>query len=288
MVDLVIDPFVSFAFMRRALLACFAVSLGAAPIGVFLMLRRMALTGDAIAHAMLPGVAAGFLVAGLSVTAMTLGGLVAGLAVALLSGFVTRITAQGEDTNLASFYLLSLAAGVVMVAANGSSVDLLHVLFGSILALGDDTLVLLGTIATLTVGALIALYRPLVLECVDPTFLRTVSRLGPVAHFSFLTLAVLNMVGGFHALGTLMAVGMMILPAAASRFWAAELKAMLALSVGFALAASIAGLLLSFHFDIPTGPAIVLCLGLVFIGSLALGRRGSLAALYMPRPHLEN
>ncbi len=87
MYELLLEPFAEFGFMRRALIGCIAVSVGATPVGVFLMLRRMSLTGDAMAHAILPGAAVGYLVAGLSLGAMTIGGLIAGLAVELLSGF---------------------------------------------------------------------------------------------------------------------------------------------------------------------------------------------------------
>ncbi|MGF1660657.1 MAG: metal ABC transporter permease, partial [Rubrimonas sp.] len=198
--DLLLDPFADFAFMRRALVGCLALALGSAPVGVFLMLRRMSLTGDAMAHAILPGAAVGYLVAGLSLGAMTLGGVIAGLAVALLAGAVSRSTALREDASLAAFYLISLAAGVLIVSMRGGTVDLMHVLFGTVLALDDAALTLLCAIATLTLITLAALFRPLVLECVDPGFLRSVGGGGAVAHFVFLALAVLNLVGGFHAL----------------------------------------------------------------------------------------
>src|SRR5215470_9733493 len=114
--ELLIQPFADFAFMRRALAGSIALSAGAAPVGVFLMLRRMSLTGDAMAHAILPGAALGFLVAGLSLPAMTIGGLVAGVAVALTSGLVARLTALKEDAAMAAFYLVSLALGVTIVS----------------------------------------------------------------------------------------------------------------------------------------------------------------------------
>ena len=147
------------------------------------MLRRMSLTGDAMAHAILPGAAVGYLVAGLSLGAMTIGGLIAGMAVALLSGFVTRITALREDASLAAFYLISLALGVLIVSTRGSNVDLMHVLFGTVLALDDAALILLCSIASLSVLTLAALFRPLVLECADPQFLRSVSGLSAVDPF---------------------------------------------------------------------------------------------------------
>src|ERR1700676_3078972 len=95
--NLLIDPFVEFGFMRRALIACLALSIGSGPIGVFLLLRRMSLIGDAMSHAVLPGAAIGFLIAGLSLPAMGLGGIIAGLSVALLSGLVSRTTDLRED-----------------------------------------------------------------------------------------------------------------------------------------------------------------------------------------------
>ena len=273
-----VQPFADFGFMRRALLGCVAVSVGATPMGVFLMLRRMSLTGDAMAHAILPGAAVGYLVAGLSLGAMTIGGLLAGMTVALLAGFVTRATALREDASLAAFYLISLAAGVLIVSIRGSNVDLMHVLFGTVLALDDAALMLLCSIASLSVLTLAVLFRPLVLECADPQFLRSVSRLSAVTHFTFLALVVLNLVGGFHALGTLMAVGIMILPAAAARFWAAHVGGLMAVAIVVAMISSVSGLLLSYHFSLPSGPAIILVAGLVYGMSLALGPVGGLAA----------
>ena len=153
MIDLLFGPFIEFGFMRRALAGCFALSLSAPPVGVFLMLRRMSLMSDAMSHAILPGAAVGFLVAGLSLPAMTIGGLAAGLFVALLAGIVTRTTSIKEDASLAAFYLISLAAGVLLVSLRGSQIDLLHILFGTVLALDDPALMLLGGIATVTLFA---------------------------------------------------------------------------------------------------------------------------------------
>lgn len=272
------DALTEFAFMRRAVLGCIAISLGAAPVGCFLLLRRMSLTGDAMAHAILPGAAVGFLVSGLSVGAMTLGGIVAGLAVALLSGVVTRVTSLREDASLAAFYLISLALGVLIVSTHGSNVDLLHVLFGTVLALDDAALALLCAVAAGSWIVLAAIYRPLVLECVDPQFLRSVSRLSAPVHFLFLALVVVNLVAGFQALGTLMAVGLMILPASAARFWTVSLGAMIALAIAIGIAASLAGLALSYRFGWPSGPAIVLMAGLAHVVSLICGREGGLFA----------
>lgn len=272
--------------MRRALAGCIALSLGAAQIGVFLMLRRMSLIGDAMAHAILPGAAVGYLVAGFSLGAMTIGGLVAGFAVAVLAGIVARTTTLKEDAALAAFYIISLAAGVTLISARGSNVDVLRVLFGSVLALDDPTLLLMASVSTLSLLVLAITFRPLVIEFVDSGFLASVSRLGGPLHLMFLGLAVLNLVGAFHALGTLLAVGIMILPAVSARLWSNDLTRVLLLSVIFAICSSFIGLLASYHLSVATGPAIILVSGCLYLASLFLGLAGGILPRLIPRKHL--
>jgi zinc/manganese transport system permease protein len=283
--DSLIAPFAEFGFMQRALAGSIILSLSACPIGVFLMLRRMSLTGDAMAHAILPGAAAGFLVSGLALMPMTLGGLIAGLLVALSAGAVSRFTVQREDASLAAFYLISLALGVLLVSLRGSTVDLMHVLFGTVLALNNEALLLIGSIATVTIAALALLWRPLVAECMDPQFLRSVSKSGSIAHYAFLGLVVLNLVGGFQALGTLLAVGLMMLPAAAARFWCRRLETMSALAIAFGIVSCVAGLLVSYHASIASGPAIILSAGMIYILSLLTGPRGLQQNRIRPHRH---
>jgi zinc/manganese transport system permease protein len=285
--DLFIAPFVEFDFMRRALVGTVVLAFGAAPVGVFLMLRRMSLVGDAMAHAILPGAALGFLTAGLNVFAMTAGGIVAGVIVAVLTGIVARATDLKEDASLAAFYLVSLALGVTIVSMKGTNIDLLHVLFGTVLALDNATLILIGAITSVTLAVFALIYRPLVLECVDPGFLRSVSRSGGPAHIAFLLLVVLNLVAGFHALGTLLAVGLMMLPAIAARFWTRDITMMIVIAVASAIASGIVGLLISFYASVPSGPAIILTAGGLCIVSGLFGRVGGVVWNAFPGRHLE-
>lgn len=282
---LLVAPFVDYAFMQRALSGSLMLSLGACPVGVFLMLRRMSLSGDAMAHAILPGAAAGFLLYGLEILPMTLGGLIAGMAVALGAGAVSRFTVQREDASMAAFYLISLAAGVLMVSLRGSSVDLMHVLFGTVLALNGPALALIGGIAVTTLAALLIFWRALVAECLDPLFLRSVSRLGGPVHFIFLGLVVINLVGGFQALGTLLSVGLMILPAAAARFWCGRVETMCILATAIGFVSCIAGLLLSYHAALPSGPAIILSAGVVYLASVLFGTRGAVRGRLVAHKH---
>ncbi|MBM3534887.1 MAG: metal ABC transporter permease [Alphaproteobacteria bacterium] len=273
--------------MRRALVACLALSLGSAPVGVFLVLRRMSLLGDALSHAILPGAAVGFVFGGLSLWPMSLGGFVAAVVVALLSGWVARTTRLREDASFAGFYLIALALGVLLISTHGSPVDLMHVLFGSVLAVDNDSLLLVAAVASFTTLALALIWRPLVVECVDPGFLKAVGGHGGATHMLFMALVVVNLVAGFQALGTLMAVGLMMLPAAAARFWASSIEGMALVGVLLAMLASVVGLLFSFHFQLASGPSIVLVAGLVYVASLLAGPRESVLRRYFPGQHLE-
>ncbi|MBL8700438.1 MAG: metal ABC transporter permease [Alphaproteobacteria bacterium] len=285
--DAFIAPFLEFAFMRRALVAALALALGCAPVGVFLILRRMSLIGDAMSHAILPGAAIGYLLAGLSIPAMALGGVAAGLLTAIAAVFASRLTVLREDATFAAFYLISLAAGVLIVSMHGSNIDLMHVLFGSVLGVDDTALIIVAAIATVSMATIAVLFRPLVVECFDPEFLRAVG--GPSAriHAVFVVLVVVNLVASFQALGTLMAVGLMMLPAAAARFWTRGVAPLIALAVALALASGYLGLVLSFAFDLPSGPAIVLTAGAIYVASLLGGLEGGLASRLVPRRHLE-
>jgi zinc/manganese transport system permease protein len=284
--DLLFEPFADFGFMRRALVACLALSLGGSAIGVFLILRRMSLMGDALAHALLPGAALGFLLGGLSLPAMSLGGFVAGIATALASGIIARFTSMREDASFAAAYLTALALGVMIVSLRGSAVDLMNILFGAILAVDDTALILVATTSTLTLAGLAAIYRPLVVECFNPGFLAAMGIRGAVYHYLFLGLAVLNMVAAFQALGTLMALGLMLLPAVAASFWAREVWSMTVIAAPMAFLSGLIGLLLSFHAGLPSGPVIVLVASLFFLGSLLFGTRASIRARLSHPAHL--
>ena len=264
---LLAEPFANYGFMRRSLVACAAIALGGAPLGVFLVLRRMTLIGDAISHAILPGAALAFMFFGLSLPVMAAGGLFAGLLIALVAGSLTQFTQLKEDASFTGTYLLSLAAGVLIITAKGSAIDLMHVLFGNVLAIDDPSLLLVCFIATASMLVLAAIYRPLVVECFDAGFLRASGGGGAWVQQVFLALVVLNLVAAFQALGTLMALGLMVLPAIAVRFWSESIDSAIMLAIVSSLIASFTGLLLSYHLNLPSGPAIILTAGGFYIFS---------------------
>lgn len=265
------QPFAEFAFLQRALLGGVALACSAGPLGVFLMLRRMSLIGDAISHGVLPGAALAFWFFGLSLPALTFGGLVAGLGMAGLAAWITRRTGLREDASLAAIYPISLAGGVLLLGLAGRRIDLLHLLFGSALAVDGETLRSMLTVAGTSLALLALIYRPLLWDSFDPVFLRGVSRFGAPAYALFLALVVLNLVTGLHAIGALMVVGLMMLPAAAARFWSRRLPVLLLTAAGIGASCVWLGLLLSFHANLPSGPCIVLLAGLAYLISVFVG-----------------
>ncbi|UDG79219.1 Manganese transport system membrane protein MntB [Candidatus Ecksteinia adelgidicola] len=270
------DPFFC-GFMYRALLACLALSISAAPLGVFLSLRRMSLVGDALSHSVLPGVAMGYLFFGMSLTAMGVGGFIAGLIVSILSGLVSRYTSLKEDASFSAFYLFSLALGVMLVSIRGSNTDLLHVLFGSILVINNNSIIAISIMAIFSLLTLIMLYRIFIIESFDSTFLQVNRpRCLILIHGIFLVLVVTNLVAGFQILGTLMSIGLMMLPANSARFWGRNLPHILIISMGIGILSSLIGLECFYYTSLPAGPAIVLSASMIFFISVLFGKHRSI------------
>lgn len=282
-----IAPFTEFGFMRYALASVVFLALSAAPVGTFLVMRRMSLIGDALSHAVLPGAAVGYMMAGLSLPAMSLGGFIAGMTMAFLAGLVSRFTELKEDANFAAFYLSSLAIGVILVSLGGNSVELLHLLFGSVLAVDLVSLQMMGVVASITILALAIMFRPLMLESIDPLFLRAVKGQGGIWHVAFLVLVVMNLVAGFQALGTLMSVGLMMLPAISARLWVRSMGALMTVASLGALVCGYAGLLLSYHHpaNIPSGPTIILFCGIWYLFSVLFGANSGIIVKLMRKKH---
>lgn len=271
----------AYDFMQRAFVATFVLSVSIAPIGAFLVLRRLSLAGEAMAHAIVPGIVIAFVSFGLSVVSMVTGGLIAGVVVALGTSLIARRTLIKEDASLASLYLIALALGIFILSAAGSAIPLKSFLFGSTLGIGDDSLVLIGVTATITLLSMTIMLRPLISVTFDPTFYESQSSHSGLVQQWFMFLVVLNLLAAFKSLGTLMAVGLMILPATAARYWVSTITSYLLVTLGFALLSCWAGLLLSFYLaDVPTGPAIVLVAGSIFIASLCLSPLGLLRDLW--------
>ena len=272
----------NYAFMRRAFVVTTILSASVAPVGAFLVLRRLSLAGEAMAHAITPGVVIGFVTAGLSVMSLLFGGLIAGLGVAVLTAYLARNTILRSDASLASLYLIALAIGIFILSAAGSAVPLKSFLFGSILGVDDASMILVGGVATVTLLTFALILRPLIMSTCDPVFFESQVKRPWIVDQGFMFLLVLNLLAAFKTLGTLMAVGLMILPATAARYWSGTITAQLGLGFIFSLLSCWLGLTLSYILpETPSGPAIVLVAGLIFVLSALfgpLGLRGQFSA----------
>ena len=274
MFDLITEMF-NYAFMRRAFVVTTILSASVAPVGAFLVLRRLSLAGEAMAHAITPGVVIGFVTAGLSVMSLLFGGLIAGLGVAVLTAYLARNTILRSDASLASLYLIALAIGIFILSAAGSAVPLKSFLFGSILGVDDASMILVGGVATVTLVTFALILRPLIMSTCDPVFFESQVKRPWIVDQGFMFLIVLNLLAAFKTLGTLMAVGLMILPATAARYWSGTITAQLGLGFIFSLLSCWLGLTLSYVLpETPSGPAIVLVAGAIFILSALIGPLG--------------
>ena len=274
----------AFDFMQRALVSTSVLSVSVAPVGAFLVLRRLSLAGEAMAHAIVPGIVIAFVLFGLSVSSMITGGMIAGIAVALGTSVLARRTLIREDASLASLYLIALALGIFILSAAGSAIPLKSFLFGSALGVGDDTLILIGSTATITLLSFAVMLRPLITATFDPMFFQSQSKQAGLVQHWFMFLLVLNLLAAFKSLGTLMAVGLMILPATAARYWVSTITYYLMLTFVFALLSCWTGLIMSFYLDnVPTGPAIVLVAGSLFLISLIFAPLGLLRGRYVQK-----
>jgi zinc/manganese transport system permease protein len=281
----IISPFVEDENMRRALAACIALAVSGAPLGVFLVIRRMTLIGDAASHGILSGVAIAFCISGMSLWSLTFGGLLAGLFMAFTAGAITRLTDIKEDSSFTAAYISSMAFGLMVITTHGGSEEILHMLFGNVLAIDGDMLVLVNIIASFSLLVFAAIYRPLIIECFDPSFMKVQRGKGAIYHQIFLVLVVLNLVSAFRSLGTIMAVGMMILPAIAARFWTKNIDRLVVLSVLFGIFSALIGLLISHNQSLPPEPAIVLTASFIYVFSVFFGTKGSIFARFFPRKH---
>ncbi len=283
--DYLIAPFVDYPFMRRALIACFCVTISSGIAGIFLVMKRMSLVGDALGHGILPGIAVGFLCFGYSIWAMSIGGIIAGLIITLLATLTTLHTNLKEDASFTAFYLISLAAGVMIISKIGSQADLMHILFGSVLAIDRASLLFVFGTSTITLLVLSVIYRPLILYIIDPIYVRAIGWRGGLYYGFFLCVTVLNLVAGFQALGSLMAVGLLMLPPIIARLWANSMEGTVLITILVGILSSILGLLSSYHASLPTGPAIISCAGIMYCISLIFGKSGGILSKFIKIKH---
>jgi zinc/manganese transport system permease protein len=275
--EFLIEPF-RYDFMVRGLASAALLGVSGGLLGCVLVLRRLSLMGDALAHSLLPGIALAYLLFGPSLPALFLGALFAGLLTALGSALISRLTRLKEDAAFGSLFVVFFGAGVVLVNLARTRINLMHFLFGNVLGVSPSDLAVTGAVTALTVALFVLGYRHILLESFDPVFYRATGGRGWLVHGGLLVLVVLNLVSGLQTMGIVLSLGLFLLPAVSAFLWSDHLRWLLALSCAIAVCCAAAGILLSYHAGLPSGASIVLCLGGVFLGSALLSPRHGVLA----------
>ena len=270
--------------LRSAAAGGLALAFGGAPLGVLLIARRMSLSGDALSHGILPGAAIAYILAGANPWALTAGALLAALAVTSGSSLLARTRKLPEDAAFAVFYLSALALGVLILTRRAGPETLEALLFGATGALDRGGLILAASAATATLVALALFVRGFVAESVDPQFMRAGGRVGGLLHVLLMMLVALNLVAGFRAFGALMTVGLMMIPAAAARYWAKGFGGQAGAAIVLSALSSASGLVIASRFGVEPGAVMTLMAAAAFAVSFLLGVNGGLAFGWRPAP----
>lgn len=280
-----LDPF-DYEFMRRALLACVLVGFTNGFLGAFVVVRRLALMADALSHSLLPGLAIAAIVVGLSPAGLLMGGLLAAVFVALGGHLISRSSRVKEETAIAALYIVAFAIGIAIIKYSNVKVSLDHFLFGNIPGVGDSDLWTSYGITCVAGLLLVAFQRPLVLTMFEASVARTLGVRTGMLLGMLVVLIVLAMVSSLQAVGVLLSLGLLILPAATVYLLSDSFDTMVWGGAALGTSGAVAGLLLSFHANIPSGPAIVLILGVVFLGAYLFGPKYGILSRYLKRRHL--
>ncbi|MBL8908019.1 MAG: metal ABC transporter permease [Rhizobiales bacterium] len=253
-------------FMLRALVAAVLVGAVCALLSCYLVLKGWALMGDAISHAVLPGIVLAY-VAGLP---LALGAFAAGLVCALGTGYLKENSRVKEDTVMGIVFSGMFALGLVLFVKVETDQHLNHILFGNILGVSWSDIRETSLIALPTIAIVLALRRDLLLYCFDPSHARAIGLPVRLLHFGLLILLALTIVASLKAVGIILVIAMLVAPGAVGLLLTHRFGHMLAVAAATAIGSSVLGTILSFHFDVATGPCIIVLQAFVFAAALAV------------------
>ncbi|MBU9846985.1 metal ABC transporter permease [Rahnella ecdela] len=263
--DVLMEP-MSFAFMQRALLTAMATSIVCAIFSCFLVLKGWSLMGDAISHAVLPGVVLAY-VAGIP---LVIGAFGSGLFCAVATGFIKEHCRVKEDSVMGIVFSGMFAAGLVLFSRVNTEQHLSHILFGNILGVTDSEMLQTLIIAVIVTLAIIIKFKDLMLFCFDPVQAKVVGLPVRFYHYALLCMLALTIVAALQAVGVVLVVAMLITPGITAFLLCKTLPKMIMVAVTASLIAAISGTFISFYIDAATGPAIVLIQAMLFLLALVI------------------
>lgn len=256
-----IDGLLNFHFLQNALITALVVGIVGGAVGCFIILRGMSLMGDAISHAVLPGVAISFIL-GIN---FFIGAIVFGLLASTIITYIKSNSIIKSDTAIGITFSSFLALGIILIGIANSSTDLFHILFGNILAVQDLDMWITIAVALLVLTTITIFFRPLLLTSFDPILAKSIGVKVTFYHYLLMVILTLVAVTAMQSVGTILIVALLITPAATAYLYANSLKTMILLSSGFGALASVLGLFIGYSFNIAAGSSIVLTSALLFL-----------------------
>lgn len=258
--DALIIP-LQYDFMLKAIIVSSLVGIVCALLSCFLVLKRWSLMGDAVSHSVLPGVVLAYVVG----IPFSIGAFLFGLGGVLGIGYIKQRVRLKDDAVIGIVYTTLFALGLVLVSKVPSNIDLMHILFGYVLGISDGDAWQVGLIAVAVTGLLVALRRSLLLYSFDPAHASAIRLNVNFYHYLLLTLLALTVVASVQTVGIVLVVAMLITPGAIAHLLTDRFDHMLLIAVGASVVSCIAGAYASYYFDVSTGGAMVLVLGVIFL-----------------------
>ena len=264
-----LDGLINYHFLQNALISALVIGITCGAVGTFIILRSLSLMGDAISHAVLPGVALSFML-GIN---FFIGAIVFGLLASFIITFIKENSVITGDTAIGITFSSFLALGVILIGLANSSTDLFHILFGNILAVQDSDMWLTLGISGLVLGLLGLFFKGLLLTSFDPVLAKTMGI--PVSFYHYLLMGILTLVSvtAMQSVGTILIVSMLVTPAATAYLFAKSLKQMLFLASGIGATSSLLGLFLGYSLNMAVGSSIVLTATLFFLLAFLISKR---------------
>ena len=277
---LITEP-LEYAFMQRAIAVAVLVGAVCSVLSCYLILKGWSLMGDAVSHAVLPGIVIAF-VLGLP---LAVGAFAAGLGCALLTGYLNENSRVKEDTVMGIVFSGMFGFGLVLFTKINTDQHLNHILFGNMLGVSVNDLIETAMVVALVLAVVIAKRRDLLLYCFDPQHARAIGLPVRLLHYGLLVLLSLTIVASLQAVGIILVVAMLVAPGATAYLLSNRFEHMLMIAAAVAIGSSIVGTLVSFHIDGATGPCIVLTQMAVFVLAFLFAPRQGLFARTQPKDH---
>ena len=271
MISEFIDGLLNFHYLQNALITALVIGIVGGAVGCFIILRGMSLMGDAISHAVLPGVATSFIL-GIN---FFIGAIIFGLLASTMITYIKSNSIIKSDTAIGITFSSFLALGIILIGVANSSTDLFHILFGNILAVQDMDMWITIIVSLLVLATITIFFRPLLLTSFDPILAKSMGVKVTFYHYLLMVILTLVSVTAMQSVGTILIVALLITPAATAYLYANSLKTMILLSSGFGALASVLGLFIGYSFNIAAGSSIVLTSALLFLISFFIAPKQS-------------